>query len=82
MKLFPYILFEKCTYIFALNAASPRNQHCASCIGTLSFPVWRVCVTRRSAVPEKRWSPDSSAGRTVGVRVEIFGQTSKYMGET
>ena len=26
--------------------ASPGNQHCANCIGTLSFPItaWSVCV--------------------------------------
>jgi len=38
-KLFPYILFQKYIYILALETASPENQHCASCIGTLSFPV-------------------------------------------
>jgi len=35
----PYILFEKRINILALEMASPGNQHCASCIGTLSFPV-------------------------------------------
>jgi len=39
MKLLPYILFEKHTYISALEMASPGNQHCANCVGTLSFPV-------------------------------------------
>ena len=39
MKLLPYMLFEKCIYFLALETASPVNQHCASCIGTLSFPV-------------------------------------------
>jgi len=39
IKLFWYILFEKCIYILALEMASPGNQHCASCIGTLSFPI-------------------------------------------
>jgi len=37
MKLLPYILFEKCIYILAPEMAAPGNQHCASCIGTLSF---------------------------------------------
>ena len=39
IKLLPYILFEK-IYIYssALEMASPGNQHCANCIGTLSFP--------------------------------------------
>jgi len=34
-----HILFEKYIYILALEMASPGNQHCASCIGTLSFPM-------------------------------------------
>ena len=37
----PYILFEKCIHILALEMASPGNQHCANCIGTLSFPMVR-----------------------------------------
>jgi len=36
-KLLPYILFEKYIYILALEMASPGNQHCANCIGALSF---------------------------------------------
>ena len=39
MKLFPYILFEKYTYILVLEMASQGNEHCANCIGTLSFPI-------------------------------------------
>jgi len=34
-KLLPYILFEKYTYILALEMASPGNQHCANCVGNL-----------------------------------------------
>jgi len=34
-----YILFEKYIYISALEMASPGNQHCANCIGTLQFPI-------------------------------------------
>ena len=26
-------------FILALDMASPGNQHCANCIGTLSFPL-------------------------------------------
>jgi len=37
MELLPYILFEKCIHMLALEMASPRNRHCANCIGTLSF---------------------------------------------
>jgi len=36
-KLLPYTFFEKYIYILALKTASPGNQHCANCIGTLSF---------------------------------------------
>jgi len=36
-RVLPYILFEKYVYILALEMASPGNQHCANCIGTLSF---------------------------------------------
>jgi len=36
--LLPCIFFEKYIYILALEMASPGNQHCANCIGTLSFP--------------------------------------------
>jgi len=42
IKLLPYILFEKYIYILALETASPRNQHCVDCIGTLSFAVVRI----------------------------------------
>jgi len=39
------ILFEKkYMYISALEMASPRNQHCANCIGTLSFIITRILV--------------------------------------
>jgi len=37
-----YILFEKkYIHILALEMARPGNQHCANCIGTLSFPLNR-----------------------------------------
>jgi len=39
IKLLPYILFEKYINILALEMASPGNRRCASCIGTLSFPM-------------------------------------------
>jgi len=38
-KMLPYILFEKNIGILALEMASRGNQHCADCIGTLSFPI-------------------------------------------
>jgi len=37
--LLPYILFEKYINLLALEMTSPGNQHCASRIGTLLFPV-------------------------------------------
>ena len=40
IKLLSYILFERCIYILALEVACPGNQHCANCIGTLSFPIF------------------------------------------
>jgi len=33
-------IFKKYIYSLALKKASPENQHCASYIGTLSFPIW------------------------------------------
>jgi len=38
----PYMLFEKYIYILALEMASPGKQHCASSIGTHSFPIATV----------------------------------------
>jgi len=38
-KILPHILFEKYINILALVMTSPGNQHCAYCIGTLSFPI-------------------------------------------
>jgi len=48
MILLPYILLEKYSYILALKMASPGNQPCVSCIGTLLFPVaeWLACRTQ------------------------------------
>ena len=40
IKLLPYISFEEeYIYILALETASPGNEHCVNCIGTLSFPI-------------------------------------------
>jgi len=48
--LLPYISFENHIYILALEIAGPENntviQHCASCIGTLSFPALTCAVGR------------------------------------
>jgi len=45
IKLLPYISFEKCINILAFEMTSPENQHCATCIGTLSFPIGRPIGT-------------------------------------
>ena len=51
MKLLPCILFEKYIYVLALEMASPGNQHCANCIGTLSFPkLYRIYLTGSSGL--------------------------------
>jgi len=34
-----YFICMKYIYILALEIASSGNQHCANCIGTLSFPI-------------------------------------------
>ena len=39
LKLLPYILFEKCIDILALQMASPGNRHCANCVGARLFPI-------------------------------------------
>jgi len=38
-KLLLYIFVQKYIQLLALEMASPGNQHCANCIGTLSFPI-------------------------------------------
>jgi len=45
-SLSPYVYFiwKIYIYILALEMASPGNQHCATCIGTLSFPISRPTV--------------------------------------
>ena len=53
IKLLSDILLEKYIYILASEMASPSNQHCANCIGTLSFPITdrvgvMVCVRCRA----------------------------------
>ena len=70
IKLLPYILFQKYICMLALETASPENQHCADCIGTLSFPMrvlltdmmrgrrraFRCCLRRRVERPDRRRS--------------------------
>jgi len=49
----PVCPLVKTAPISALEMASPGNQHCPSCIGTLSFPI--VCVVRESCRPGARF---------------------------
>jgi len=50
IKLFPYILFEKYVHLYSsIKMASPGNQHCASCIGTLSFALAKYSTSLRAA---------------------------------
>jgi len=37
-----FVSHLKYIYILALKMASPGNQHCANCIGTLLFPILAV----------------------------------------
>jgi len=45
---FRIFYLKKYSYTFALEMASPRNQHCANCIGTLSFPIKTSFDTART----------------------------------
>jgi len=38
-KIASVYIIEQYIYILASEMASPGNQHCANCIGTLSFPM-------------------------------------------
>jgi len=60
IKLLPYILFEKYTYILAMEMASRGNRHCANCIGALSFPMKISLVSRARAAAN---SPPPVAAR-------------------
>jgi len=42
-----YLFYLKNIYTLALEMASPGNQQCASCIGTLSFDI-AIPVSRKS----------------------------------
>ena len=65
MKLLPCVLFEKYNYILALEMASPVNQHCANCIGTLSFPVGLHLELRQNGGTDQHavWGVDSRGPR-------------------
>ena len=54
-KLLPCILFKK-IYILALETASPGNQHCANCVGTLSFRLADVMKCSNNALIYRRLS--------------------------
>ena len=69
IKLLPYILFEKYIYVLALEMASSGNQHCANCIGTLSFPVLKKVTGPTPVTAVKRATVCSSRLLTVA---ELF----------
>ena len=59
--------------------ASPVNQHCANCIGTLSFPVsrtaWlRVSVLRRMAEPIWTSSASAKVDAVTKVALRLFAK--------
>ena len=81
MKLLQYILFEKYISILALGVASLENQHCASCIGTLSFHIARVATAaggdrrrsrggRSDARPNSRYEAAAAAAAVVKDQVQ------------
>jgi len=62
IKLLPYILFKKYINILALKMASPGNQHCVSCIGTLSFHTMTMFYLKRLDLNTVDKSPDWDSG--------------------
>jgi len=62
IKLLPYILFKKYINILALKMASPGNQHCVSCIGTLSFHTMTMFYLKRRDLNTVDKSPDWDSG--------------------
>ena len=49
--------------------ASAGNRHCASCIGTLSFPIWRSARIRSSVCLPLHYSYDCKLAYKVKVKV-------------
>jgi len=45
-------------YILALEMASPENQHCANCIGALSFPIQGAVRQKPVYLKLKRHEPE------------------------
>ena len=70
IKLLSYILFEKCINILALEMTSPENQHCANCIGTLSFPIGRILLMQCCGL---KGSPYSITERRVPELIPVLG---------
>jgi len=52
---------KKYIYILALAMANPENQHCANCIGTLSFPIART--DKQTDAPDRAHYSDNYSGR-------------------
>jgi len=61
--------------ILALEMASPENQHCAHCIGTLSFPI----IGQANAMQGRLYAKWLTVGNTVecpSAFVEVIVKTS------
>jgi len=69
--LFPYILYENCIYLLAIEMASPGNQHCANCFGALSIPVILLtCCTEK----QRRFIKRDPASEPVDFDAEPAGK--------
>ena len=51
-----YFIWKKYIYILSSEMASPGNQHCANCIGTLSFPAGLLgLLLEKTRLLLRRW---------------------------
>jgi len=70
-----YFIRKKYICIFALETATPGNQHCASCIDTLSFPISNKV---ESSILLKQ--PSSDARRPVPFQGPLSGARAQHLG--
>ena len=59
-----YLVENRDIYILALEMASPGNQHCVNCIGTLSFPISRTVYAVSTSATTDIIVSDMMASRT------------------
>jgi len=67
---------KKYIYFLALELASPGNRHCASCIGTLSFPIGAKWNHRRAAA--MAGSAQNGDVAITGIRVLLCSVLSSF----